>query len=151
MSATANGYPLPLFERLVEDADAWLQGENALRQSVARELSRLLNARSALTMDAFAACDGTVLEYGLPDFSDMSLRSAPDRREIIAAVCRAIELFEPRLQDVKAEFTFPDGDDRAPVLAIRGTMRVDKSVEHVFFDMQTNSRGAADARWKDAD
>lgn len=151
MSATANGYPLPLFERLVEDADAWLQGEDALRQSVARELSRLLNARSNLTMDAFAACEGSVLAYGLPDFSDLSLRSAPDRRSIVAAVARAIELFEPRLQDVKVEFRFPAGDDQPPLLAVDGTLRVDRSVEHVFFEMQTNSRGAADARWKDAD
>jgi type VI secretion system protein ImpF len=151
MSATANGYPLPLFERLVEDADAWLQGEDALRQSVARELSRLLNARSSLTMDAFAASDGTVLEYGLPDFSDLSLRSAPDRRTIVASVCRAIEMFEPRLQDVKVEFNFPAGDEMPPVLAVNGTLRVDRSVEHVFFEMQTHSRGAADARWKDAD
>lgn len=151
MSATANGYPLPLFERLVESADAWLQGEDALRQSVARELSRLLNARSNLTMDEFAACDGTVLDYGLPDFSDLSLRSAPDRRTIVAAVGRAIELFEPRLQDVKVEFTFPAGDEKPPVLAVGATLRVDRSVEHVFFEMQTNSRGAADARWKDVD
>ncbi|KAA0998900.1 type VI secretion system baseplate subunit TssE [Paraburkholderia panacisoli] len=150
MSATANGYPLPLFERLVEDADAWLQGEDALRQSVARELSRLLNARSSLSMDAFARSDGTVLDYGLPDFSDLSLRSAPDREAIVAAVRRAIALFEPRLTDVKVAFTFASGNEQHAVLAIDGTMRVNQSVEHVFFELQTHSRGAADARWTDA-
>jgi type VI secretion system protein ImpF len=151
MSATANGYPLPLFERLVEDADAWLQGEDALRQSVARELSRLLNARSSLTMDAFVRSEGTVLDYGLPDFSDLSLRSAPDREAIAAAVRRSIALFEPRLQDVKVAFAFPSGNERQAVLAVDGTMRVNRSVEHVFFELQTDSPGAADARWRDAD
>jgi type VI secretion system protein ImpF len=150
MSATANGYPLPLFERLVEDADAWLQGEDALRQSVARELSRLLNARSDLSMDAFARSEGTVLDYGLPDFSDLSLRSAPDRDAIVAAVRRSIAMFEPRLADVKVTFTFPAGDEQHPVLSIDGTMRVNQSVEHVFFELQTHGRGAADARWTDS-
>jgi type VI secretion system protein ImpF len=150
MSAIANGFPLPLFERLVEDADAWLQGEHALRQSVARELSRLLNARSSLTMETFAKSDGTVLDYGLPDFSDLSLRSSRDRDAIIAAVRQAIALFEPRLAEVKVEFRFPPGDEQNAVLAVDGTMRVNRSVEHVFFELQGGARGSADARWKDA-
>ncbi|MDE1180907.1 type VI secretion system baseplate subunit TssE [Paraburkholderia sp.] len=151
MSVIANGYPLPLFERLVEDADAWLQGVDALRQSVARELSRLLNARSRLTMDAFARSEGTVIDYGLPDFSDLSLRSAPDREAIVAAVGRAITLFEPRLTDVKVTFTFPPGSEQRAVLAINGTMRVNRSVEHVFFELRPRNDGTADARWADAD
>jgi type VI secretion system protein ImpF len=151
MSAIANGFPLPLFERLVEDADAWLQGEHALRQSVARELSRLLNARSSLTMEAFAKSDGTVLDYGLPDFSDLSLRSQRDRDAIVAAVRQAIALFEPRLADVKVDFSFPSGDERRAVLTVDGKMRVNRSVEHVFFELQGGARGSADARWKDAD
>ncbi|MFM0223687.1 type VI secretion system baseplate subunit TssE [Paraburkholderia dipogonis] len=151
MSAIANGFPLPLFERLVEDADAWLQGEHALRQSVARELSRLLNARSSLTMETFAKSDGTVLDYGLPDFSDLSLRSQRDRDAIVAAVRQAIALFEPRLADVEVDFSFPSGDERHAVLTVDGKMRVNQSVEHVFFELQGGARGSADARWKDAD
>lgn len=101
-------------------------------------------------MDAFARSEGTVLDYGLPDFSDLSLRSAPDRETIVAAVRRAITLFEPRLADVKVAFTFRPGNDRQPVLAIEGTMRVNRSVEHVFFELQAHGRGDADARWTDA-
>jgi hypothetical protein len=79
-------------------------------------------------MDAFALSDGTVLDYGLPDFSDRSLRSAPDREAIAAAVRRAIALFEPRLTDVKVAFTFASGNEQHAVLAIDGTLRVNQSV-----------------------
>lgn len=102
-------------------------------------------------MDAFVRSEGTVLDYGLPDFSDLSLRSAPDREAIAAAVRRSIALFEPRLQDVKVAFAFPSGNERQAVLAVDGTMRVNRSVEHVFFELQTDSPGAADPRWRDAD
>src|SRR6202162_2251401 len=100
MSAIANGYPLPLFERLVENADASMSGEDALRQSVARELSRLLNARSRLAMEAFLQSEGTVTDYGVPDFSERSLRSGPDRDAIAGAIRHAIKLFAPRVGNV---------------------------------------------------
>ncbi|MGA7811348.1 type VI secretion system baseplate subunit TssE [Caballeronia sp.] len=146
MSANANGYPVPMFERLVENADAWLRGEDALRQSVARELSRLLNARSRLTMEAFAQSDGTVIDYGVPDFSERSLRSGPDRDAIAAAIRHAITLFEPRLVNVTVTFAFPSGQDQPPVLAIGGDMRQGKSVEHVFFELAANGSGILDTR-----
>lgn len=132
---------MPLFERLVEDTGAWLEGEGALRQSVARELSRLLNARSRLTMAEFAKSECGVLDYGVPDFSERSLRSGADRDAILAAVRRAIALFEPRLVNVVVKFGFKDERSRDAVLIVEGDIRVERSVEHVFFEM---AAGAGD-------
>ena len=132
---------MPLFERLVEDTGAWLEGEGALRQSVARELSRLLNARSRLTMTEFAKSECGVLDYGVPDFSERSLRSGADRDAILAAVRRAIALFEPRLVNVVVKFGFKDERSRDAVLIVEGDIRVERSVEHVFFEM---AAGAGD-------
>ncbi len=129
------GYPVPLFERLVEDADAWLEGKGALRESVARELARLLNARSRLTMAEFADSDCGVLDYGVPDFSERSLRSGADREAILAAVRRAIALFEPRLVNVAVKFGFQGETTRDAVLVVEGDIRVEQSVEHVFFEL----------------
>lgn len=142
MSAIANGYPLPLFERLVENADASMLGEDALRQSVARELSRLLNARSRLTMATFLQSDGTVTDYGVPDFSERSLRSGPDRDAMANAIRHAIKLFEPRLANVTVTFEFPPGREDRAVLAIHGDMRQGKSVEHVFFELVSGADGS---------
>lgn len=144
MSTMRQGYPMPLFERLVENTDAWLEGERALRDSVARELSRLLNARSRLTMAEFAASDCGVLDYGVPDFSERSLRSGADREAILAAVRRAIALFEPRLVNVAVKFD-PRGDNgRDPMLVVEGDIRVERSVEHVFFEMAAGTGASQD-------
>lgn len=138
------GYPMPLFERLVEDTDAWLEGESALRDSVARELSRLLNARSRLTMAEFAGSDCGVLDYGVPDFSERSLRSGADREAILTAVRRAIALFEPRLANVAVKFDFQGEDSRNAMLVVEGDIRVERSVEHVFFKLAPGAGATPD-------
>ncbi|MGN6230865.1 MAG: type VI secretion system baseplate subunit TssE [Trinickia sp.] len=135
MSTMRQGYPMPLFERLVEDADAWLEGEGALKASVARELSRLVNARSRLTMAEFARSECGVLDYGVPDFSERSLRSGADREAILAAVRHAIALFEPRLANVVVKFDFRGEAGRDAVLVVDGDIRVERSVQHVFFEL----------------
>ena len=138
------GYPMPLFERLVENTDAWLEGERALRVSLGGELSRLLNARSRLTMAEFAASDCGVLDYGVPDFSERSLRSGADRDAILAAVRRAIALFEPRLVNVAVKFD-PRGDNgRDAMLVVEGDIRVERSVEHVFFELAAGAGASQD-------
>jgi type VI secretion system protein ImpF len=138
------GYPMPLFERLVEDTDAWLEGESALRDSVARELSRLLNARSRLTMAEFARSDCGVLDYGVPDFSERSLRSGADREAILAAVRRAIALFEPRLANVAVKFDSSGETSRDAMLVVEGDIRVERSVEHVFFKLAPGAGATPD-------
>ncbi|TKC88060.1 type VI secretion system baseplate subunit TssE [Trinickia terrae] len=147
MSTMTHRYPVPLFERLVNDADASLLGEDSLRQSIARELMRLLNTRSHLTMEAFAHSDGTVTDYGVPDFSERSLRSGEDRDAIAAAVSRAIALFEPRLVNVSVSFSLPPGREPYPVLTIAGRLNAGPSVEHMSFELETVSRDAVDVRW----
>jgi type VI secretion system protein ImpF len=131
---------MPLFDRLAADGEARLSGADALRESVARELGRLFNMRSPLTFEAFGASDGTVLDYGLPDFSDRSLQSEPDREAIAAAVKHAIALFEPRLANVSVGFT-----PRA-VLTVNGDLRSGRSVAHVAFELTGNGEGFAVAR-----
>jgi type VI secretion system protein ImpF len=147
MSATANGYHLPLFDRLAASGEAWLQGDDALRQSVEQELSRLLNTRSHLTFEAFGLSDGTVVDYGVPDFSERSLRSDTDRDAIAAAIRHAITLFEPRLSGATVTFKFPAGSDKNPVLVIGGRLNASTSAQHVFFEMASGGQGAADPRW----
>jgi type VI secretion system protein ImpF len=146
-------YPVPLLERLSNDAEASLDGQDALVESIAKELARLMNTRSHLTMAAFGQSDGTVIDYGVPDFSERALRSGEDREVIAGAIGRAIALFEPRLADVKVSFSHPEEHDRFVVLTIAGTVNAGLSVEHVSFELETAGREALDrdapgVRWK---
>jgi type VI secretion system protein ImpF len=138
MPAIVSGSPMPLFDRLAASGEAQLHGADALRASIARELTRLLNTRSHLTLDEFAESDGTVIDYGVPDFSDRSLHSGPDRDAITAAIGRAISLFEPRLVNVDVAFGFPAAHTQRALLTISAQMRADESFTHVAFELAAN-------------
>jgi type VI secretion system protein ImpF len=130
-----SGSSMPLFDRLAADGEAQLSGADALRESVARELGRLFNTRAPLTFEAFAASEGTVLDYGLPDFSDRSLQSVPDREAIAAAVKQAIARFEPRLANVAVAFAFPDSAAPRAVVTVAGDLRAGPNIMRVAFEM----------------
>ena len=138
MPAIVSGSPMPLFDRLAASGEAQLAGADALRASIARELTRLLNARSRLTFDEFAERDGSVIDYGVPDFSDRSLHSGPDRDAITAVIARAIALFEPRLVNVDVKFAFPAAHAQRAILTINAQIRAGQNVTHVAFELAAN-------------
>ncbi|MFX1737488.1 type VI secretion system baseplate subunit TssE [Paraburkholderia sp. A1RI_3L] len=146
MPAIVSGSPMPLFDRLAASGEAQLSSADALRDSIARDLMRLLNTRSHLTFDEFAGCEGTVLDYGVPDFSERSLQSGPDRDAIAAVIVRAISLFEPRLAHATVTFAFPAGHAQHATLTIAGQMRAGLGVTHVAFELAANGHTFADAR-----
>jgi type VI secretion system protein ImpF len=102
--------PAPLFDRLV-DLDPHVPAEprpmrtldpRGLRESVRRELERMLNTRSSLPVDQLDAREElTVLEYGIPDLSAFSAGSEEDLVRLAAIVARAVAAFEPRLRRVR--------------------------------------------------
>ena len=147
MPATSRGSVMPLFDRLAASGETQFPGRNVLRHSVARDLGRLLNTRSRLTFEAFGATDGSVIDYGVPDFSERSMRSGGDRDAIAAAIRHAIQLFEPRLTNVTVSFAFPS--DRAPdaILLIGGQIREGTGVDHVAFELAPSGHYTADPRW----
>ncbi|PLY99968.1 type VI secretion system baseplate subunit TssE [Burkholderia sp. WAC0059] len=146
MSTVTHSFPTPMFDRLAADGDARLPDEQALRASIARDLGRLLNTRSTCAHESVVGVRGTVLDYGVPDFSARSLHSGSDRVAIEAAVARAIELFEPRLKDVSVKFTDMPERVRAPLLRVAARMRVGLQADPVAFELEQES-GGHDPRW----
>ncbi|RAR65739.1 type VI secretion system protein ImpF [Paraburkholderia unamae] len=144
MSAIDNGTPMPLFDRLGAQGEAYLPDEDALRASIARDLARLLNTRARQPYEAWLAGDGSAIDYGLPDFSARTLRSGADREAIAAAVARAIAWFEPRLVDVAVGFNETDRHANDAVLTIRATMRAGERISHVAFELAGGALSIAD-------
>jgi type VI secretion system protein ImpF len=100
-----------LFDRLDADdeptprAGYWdrLRVLEECKRSVTRDLEALLNTRLALapqTLAPYRAVSGSIVNYGLADFAGLCLTSDTDQQQICAAVRRAIERHEPRLQNV---------------------------------------------------
>jgi type VI secretion system protein ImpF len=72
-----------------------------LRQSVRRELERLLNTRCSHPLERVEEMGRSVVNYGMPDFSHFSPRNPDERKILEREVARVIEAFEPRFQDVQ--------------------------------------------------
>jgi len=132
----------PLFDRLV-DLDPHTPGEprplrtldrRRLRESVRRELERLLNTRSSLPVHRLAQRqDLTVLEYGIPDLSAFSAGSPDDRARVAAVVARAVAAFEPRLRQVSVAVLELDDHQRSLSLRIDATLVAAEVAEPISF------------------
>lgn len=117
-----------------------------LRDAVARDLERLLNARSALLstepelsgsseLSALGPrARSSVVCFGVPDFAGRVLASSEDQRFIATSLAKAIETHEPRLRQVAVEFRQDDASGRALQFTIRATLVVRPARESVSFD-----------------
>ena len=74
---------------------------SSIRESVLRDLSRLLNTRAPLFGPVPERAARTVLNYGIPDFSALSPNSEADATTLARIMGERISRFEPRLSDVR--------------------------------------------------
>jgi type VI secretion system protein ImpF len=151
MTELVRGSSVPLFDRLAlaEGADgtgAFLLSPQQMEASVARELARLFNTRSRLSLSDMSQSTGTVIDYGVPDFSALSPRRGEDRELLERALVQSITDFEPRLSNVKVKVEpAPDRGDVAAVV-VNADMTVGLQAQRVSFSLNLNpSQDAARA------
>ena len=135
---------LSVLDRLLNDdpknkVEAPLTRAQSLREMKAalrRDLEWLLNTRQPLDAMAYdpKGLEGTVYDYGLPDITSLSLRSAKDQSRLLRTIESTIAAFEPRLQGVKVSLQPLSETARSLHFLIEGLLRVDPAPEHVYFD-----------------
>jgi len=146
MTELVRGSSVPLFDRLAssdsqEGVGAFLLLPEHLEASIARELSRLFNTRSRLAPSQYATGTGTVIDYGIPDFSAMSPRHAEDRELLQGALKQAIACYEPRLQNVAVTVAaVPQRGDQA-VVTVSGDVTIGLKTQRVSFELGLNAPG----------
>jgi type VI secretion system protein ImpF len=152
MSELSRSASIPLFQRLCardgEMGDAADFDAAGLQASIANELSSLLNTRSRLTMGEFLQCQGTVLDFGIPDFSSLSCKSSDDLAAVSQAVQHAIALFEPRLSHTHVVAIHDDSSNHRgqAKLQISGAVRLGMTLRRVDFDIPVSlSDGVSEA------
>lgn len=132
---------MPLFDRLV-DRDPMHRrevrplrtlGRGELEESVRRELEQLFNTRCPIPAHRLSAHPWTVVDYGIPDLSGFSARSAADRGRVEDILRRAIEVFEPRLAGARVRLEPVPGDDLALAGRIEAVLVADPLSEPVSF------------------
>ncbi len=127
-------YPRYLQTRRVQAVSYSLR---ELKESVSRDMEALLNTRRELFEElpsAFKEVSGSLLCYGLPDFTAMDLMNHKDRKQINRTIEQAVTMFEPRLRAVKVTVLNPSGLDQALHFRIEAMLQVDPEPEAVRFD-----------------
>jgi type VI secretion system protein ImpF len=143
MTELVRGSSVPLFDRLAqqegpEGTGAFLLSPDQMQASVARELARLFNTRSRLALSDIARSTGTVIDYGVPDFSALSPRRGEDRELLERALVQAITQFEPRLTHVRVKVdAVPERGDVAAVV-VSADMAVGLQAQRVSFSLNLN-------------
>jgi type VI secretion system protein ImpF len=120
-----------------EPASSRTQNLRALRAAVGRDLEALLNSRHETLQDLpndFVELSRSLLLYGLPDMTSLSLLNHEDRNWMRRSVEEAIEKFEPRLQRVRVALEAPREHDRGLRFRVDALLRVDPTPEPVSFD-----------------
>jgi len=130
-----------IVDRLVDD-DSKQPGTRReavalLKKNVRRDLEWLLNTRR--NPDAagpeFPELSKSVFNYGLPDFTAMSVMNNRDRNKLLRSLGDCITFFEPRLKQVKVTIrNEPTATNRTIQFAIDGLLMMDPAPERVSFD-----------------
>ncbi|RMH18226.1 MAG: type VI secretion system baseplate subunit TssE [Gemmatimonadetes bacterium] len=86
-------------------------------------MRRLLRTRTDVPDEHWWSDAVTMLDYGLPDFTGWYKGSQPDRERLARNIARAIELFEPRLEEAMVAVASPEVGDGPLRVTIRGAIR----------------------------
>jgi type VI secretion system protein ImpF len=123
----------------VDTPGSWGQSVRQLKAGLCRDLEWLLNSRRTL-IDIPEDCEylkSSVLNYGIIDVSSLLRDSREHKSMLVREVTHAIQVFEPRLDQVKVSLVTDDGTDatkRVIHFVVEGLLRIDPQPEHVVFD-----------------
>ncbi len=113
------------------------QSIRQLKASLRRDLEWLLNTRRTpdAAGDSLAEVSHSLFNYGLPDFSALSLNSPRDRGHLLVELEKTVAIFEPRLKEVRVTLVDAPGNaSRVVHFQIEGMLQMDPSPEQVSFD-----------------
>lgn len=124
-------------ESALENTLSRAQSVRLLRSAVRRDLEWLLNTRrnAAIPEEGAPEINRSMLVFGLPDLSSLSMTTAADRNKLTRQVAAAIAVFEPRLVGVQVSVVETSDVSRKDVrMRIEAMLRMDPVPEPVSFD-----------------
>lgn len=133
-----------VLDRLLDDQPDIGHGADPLqyelpqfRRALARDLESLLNTRVMSQPELFEAhtmANDSMLQYGIPDLSGISLLNPDDRELLREQLRRAIEIHEPRLSRVRVNLDAPRELERHLRFRVDAVLKVHPHRPPVSFD-----------------
>ncbi len=124
-------------ESRVENPPSRSQSVRLLKTAVRRDLEWLLNTRRIADPpdEALKEVNKSTYVYGLPDLSALSMETSGDRNRLVRQIMSAINIFEPRLTNVRLTLVeTPDAAKKDVRLRIEAMLRMDPVPEPISFD-----------------
>lgn len=124
-------------ENRVENPLSRTQSVRLLKSAVRRDLEWLLNTRRIADPpdEGLKEINRSVYVYGLSDLSALTMAATADRNRLVRQVLATINLFEPRLTNVRLVMVeTPDAGKKDVRLRIEAMLRMDPVPEPVTFD-----------------
>jgi type VI secretion system protein ImpF len=113
------------------------QSVRLLKNAVRRDLEWLLNSRRIAEPpdEGLKELNRSTYVYGLPDLSALTMASTADKNRLVRQILSTINLFEPRLMNVRLVMVeTPDAGKKDVRLRIEAMLRMDPVPEPVSFD-----------------
>ncbi|GAA0767515.1 type VI secretion system baseplate subunit TssE [Ideonella azotifigens] len=122
-----------------------------IKESVARDIETLLNARPGIApedLQAFPQLTRSLLTYGLIDITSLNVASDRDRLRITESIRRSLAAHEPRLTQVEVQVRETAKVGAGLCFSIRAKLQLSPTAEPVAFDamLQPGSNRYAVAR-----
>lgn len=107
-----------------------------LKQSVRRDLEWLLNTRQRAggLPDELKEASDSVVMFGLPDFTTLTMDSADDQNQIKHEIEEAVRRFEQQLEGVVVTVEPAAATDRVLRFRIDARLKIDPAPEPITFD-----------------
>jgi type VI secretion system protein ImpF len=107
-----------------------------LKQAVRRDIEWLLNTRhySGEIDNQLKEVQKSVVFYGLPDFTALSVKSDAEQKRLTKALETAIKNFEPRFIDLKVTLDPIRDTDKLLKFRIEASLDIDPAPEPITFD-----------------
>ena len=151
------GLRLPLLDRLADrEPGEELQpkrvlSERDIKASILAELSRLLNTRCPVRIDALRGQERSVVNFGMPDVLTLNPTSDADRQRLASLITAAVRAYEPRLRNPVLEVAIDPARPRALRVVLQAMLVLDHLSEPVSFPLVVEERGVYVAESATAD
>ncbi len=109
--------------------------ERKMLAAVRRDLEELLNTRQTHVglPDEYVQIQKSIVAYGLPDLLTLEAITSKHREDIADKIQRIIELFEPRLKDVRVNYVPGENSaERSIKFKVDARLSVDPSPDVAF-------------------